>query len=206
MKKRILALLLCLILTATVCAVPAFAENTVTVEEAVQSILNDMSNTDDSCTNASQQAANGAYSLAEMLHLGAMMKAENEQQSDRLNSILDGMYTTDKSTTDAEQQLANGAYGISSLLIAIATMMDEEGNFGEDIRRISEECDNYDTSAANAAQQAYNGLDASVKLLAVIAAESCTDQAQLDALNRMLDQYRQTAPRGFSSSYRFSPC
>ena len=62
MRKRILALLLCLILTATVCAVPAFAENTVTVEEAVQSILNDMSNTDDSCTNASQQAANGAYS------------------------------------------------------------------------------------------------------------------------------------------------
>ena len=127
MRKRILALLLCLILTATVCAVPAFAENTVTVEEAVQSILNDMSNTDDSCTNASQQAANGAYSLAEMLHLIAMMKAENEQQSDMLNSILDGMYTTDKSTTDAEQQLANGAYGISSLLIAIATMMAEGG-------------------------------------------------------------------------------
>ena len=40
-------------------------------------------------------------------------------------------------------------------------------------------------------QLSYNGLDASVKLLAVIAAESCTDQSQLDALNRMLDQYSQ---------------
>ena len=189
MKKRILALLLCLILTATVCAVPAFAENTVTVEEAVQSILNDMSNTDDSCTNASQQAANGAYSLAEMLHLGAMMKAENEQQSDMLNSILDGMYTTDKSTTDAEQQLANGAYGISSLLIAIATMMDEEGNFGEDIRRISERMlDQYsqnDNAVETVYQQQANCAQRIFEFLQVIAVLNDRENAyaeQIDAL------------------------
>ena len=42
MKKRILALLLCLILTTTVSTVPAFAENTMTVEEQVQMTFPDL--------------------------------------------------------------------------------------------------------------------------------------------------------------------
>lgn len=140
-------------------------------------VLDKLYNNNDSCNSASQQAANGAYRVADMLSIiTKSLDSRSEYNSDIVNSQATQILN-DTSCSSAPQQEINGLYRTVELLGVWAKENDKGSKYSSDIEDTLDTFSTRDASCTQTPQQAVNGSYRAVELLNIIA-------KQLDTKNK----------------------
>jgi hypothetical protein len=187
MKKVLSILLAMLMLTSLGISGYAETDDTLTTEL----ILDRLTEGDEAAETPSDQAANGALRLAEMVVALDNLNIETQGEADHLNRILDKLAEIDVPEESLEHKLAMGAMKTFEALVIFQQQADSTGKYEEELQQIFDSFVANDEKAADSKQQAVNGLYHSVLAASLIARGFCRDQGMAKQIEAELNTFNE---------------
>ena len=187
MKKALSIFLVMLMLTSPCISGYAAADDDFTTEL----ILDRLIKGDEAAETASDQAANGALRLAEMVVALDNLNIETQGEADHLNKILDKLAEIDVPEESLEHKLAMGTMKTFEALVFFQQQTDPTGKYDEELQHIFDSFVANDEKAADSKQQAVNGLYHSVLAASLIARGFCRNQGMLKQIEAELKAFNE---------------
>jgi hypothetical protein len=187
MKKVLSILLAMLMLTSLGISGYAEADNDLTT----QLVLDRLTEGDEAAETPSDQAANGALRLAEMVVALDNLSIETQGEADHLNKILDMLAEIDVPEESLNHKLSMGAMKTFEALVIFQQQADSTGKYEKELQQIFDSFVANDEKAADAKQQAVNGLYHSVLAAALIARGFCQDQGMAKQIEAELNAFNE---------------
>lgn len=132
-------------------------------------VIDTLYDNNDNCSSASQQAANGAYRVADMLGIITKGLDKSKKYNSDIKDIQINRLLNDSLCTSAPQQEVNGLYRTVELLGIWAKELDTYAIYTSNIDEILSSLDENNESSSGAPQQAANGAYRAVEMLNIIA-------------------------------------
>lgn len=132
-------------------------------------VIDTLYNNNDNCSSAAQQAANGAYRIADMLAIITKGVDKSKKYNSDIKNIQINQMLNDSLCTSAPQQEVNGLYRTVELLGIWAKELDTYSIYASNIDDVLSSLDENNKSSSGAPQQAVNGAYRAVELLNIIA-------------------------------------
>ncbi len=195
MKKALSILLSVLMLTSFGISGYAEADDDLTT----QLVLDRLTEGDEAAGTPSDQAANGALRLAEMVVALDNLSIETQDEADHLNKILDKLAEIDVPEESLEHKLSIGAMKTFEALLIFQQQADSTGKYEEELQQIFDSFVANDEKAADAKQQAVNGLYHSVFAATLIARGFCRDQGAAKQIEAELNAFNEADKSGAES-------
>lgn len=195
MKKALSILLSVLMLTSFGISGYAEADDDLTT----QLVLDRLTEGDEAAGTSSDQAANGALRLAEMVVALDNLSIETQDEADHLNKILDKLAEIDVPEESLEHKLSIGAMKTFEALAIFQQQADSTGIYEDELQQIFDSFVANDEKAADAKQQAVNGLYHSVLAAALIARGFCRDQGVAKQIEAELNAFNEADKSGAES-------
>ena len=187
MKKVLSILLAMLMLTSLGISGYAEADDDLTT----QLVLDRLTEGDEAAETPSDQAANGALRLAEMVVALDNLSIETQGEADHLNKILDMLAEIDVPEESLNHKLSMGAMKTFEALVIFQQQADSTGKYEKELQQIFDSFVANDEKAADAKQQAVNGLYHSVLTAALIARGFCQDQGMAKQIEAELNAFNE---------------
>ena len=195
MKKVLSILLAMLMLTSPGISGYAAADDALTTEL----ILDRLIKGDEAAEMPSDQAANGALRLAEMVVALDNLSIETQDEADHLNRILDKLAEIDVPEESLEHKLSMGAMKTFEALVIFQQQIDSKGQYEGQLQEIFDSFIANDEKAADAKQQAVNGLYHSVLAVSLIVRGFCRDQGMVKQIEAELNAFNEANKSGTES-------
>ncbi len=171
--KKVLSIFLAMLMLTSL-GISGYAEDLTT-----DLILERLIEADEACETVSDQAANGALRLAEMVVALDNLSIETQDEADHLNKILDMIAGIDVPEESLEHKLCIGAIKTFEALTIFERQIDTKEEYEEELQQIFDSFFANDEKAEDATQQAVNGLYHSVFVTSLIASECCRNQGMV---------------------------
>ena len=147
----------------------------------------------------SDQAANGALRLAEMVVALDNLSIETQDEADHLNRILDKLAEIDVPEESLDHKLSMGAMKTFEALVIFQQQADSKGQYEAQLQEIFDSFLANDEKAADAKQQAVNGLYHSVLAAALIARGFCRNEGMIKQIEAELNDFNEADKSGTES-------
>ena len=195
MKKVLSILLAMLMLTSPGISGYAEADDDLTT----QLVLDRLTEGDEAAEASSDQAANGALRLAEMVVALDNLSIETQDEADHLNKILDKLAEIDLPEESLDHKLSMGAMKTFEALVIFQQQADSSGKYEGELQQIFDSFVANDEKAVDAKQQAVNGLYHSVLAAALIARGFCRNQGMVKQIETELKAFNEANKSGTES-------
>lgn len=193
MKKVLSILLVMLMLTSL--GISGYADDDLTT----QLVLDRLTKGDEAAQTPSDQAANGALRLAEMVVALDNLSIETQDEADHLNRILDKLAEIDVPEESLDHKLSMGAMKTFEALVIFQQQADLKGQYEAQLQEIFDSFLANDEKAADAKQQAVNGLYHSVLAAALIARGFCRNEGMIKQIEAELNNFNEADKSGTES-------
>ena len=186
--KKVLSILLAMLMLISL-GISGYAEtdDALTTELILERLIKG----DEAAESPSDQAANGALRLAEMVVALDNLNIETQGEADHLNRILDKLAEIDVPEESLEHKLAMGAMKTFEALVIFQQQTDSTGKYEEELQRIFDSFVANDEKANDSKQQAVNGLYHSVLAASLIARGFCRNQGMLKQIEAELKAFNE---------------
>ena len=184
--KKVLSILLAMLMLTSL-GISGYADDDLTT----QLVLDRLTEGDEAAQTPSDQAANGALRLAEMVVALDNFSIETQDEADHLNRILDKLAEIDVPEESLDHKLSMGAMKTFEALVIFQQQADSNGQYEGQLQEIFDSFLANDEKAADAKQQAVNGLYHSVLAAALIARGFCQDQGMAKQIEAELNAFNE---------------
>lgn len=192
--KKVLSILLAMLMLTSL-GISGYADDDLTT----QLVLDRLTEGDEAAQTPSDQAANGALRLAEMVVALDNLNIETQGEADHLNRILDKLAEIDVPEESLEHKLAMGAMKTFEALVIFQQQADSKGQYEAQLQEIFDSFLANDEKAADAKQQAVNGLYHSVLAAALIARGFCRNEGMIKQIEAELNDFNEADKSGTES-------
>ena len=184
--KKVLSILLAMLMLTSL-GISGYADDDLTT----QLVLDRLTEGDEAAQTPSDQAANGALRLAEMVVALDNLNIETQGEADHLNKILDKLAEIDVPEESLNHKLSMGAMKTFEALVIFQQQADSNGQYEGQLQEIFDSFLANDEKAADAKQQAVNGLYHSVLAAALIARGFCRNEGMIKQIEAELNAFNE---------------
>ncbi|MBQ3703823.1 MAG: hypothetical protein II885_13870 [Oscillospiraceae bacterium] len=184
--KKVLSILLAMLMLTSL-GISGYADDDLTT----QLVLDRLTEGDEAAQTPSDQAANGALRLAEMVVALDNFSIETQDEADHLNRILDKLAEIDVPEESLDHKLSMGAMKTFEALVIFQQQADSNGQYEGQLQEIFDSFLANDEKAADAKQQAVNGLYHSVLAAALIARGFCRNEGMIKQIEAELNAFNE---------------
>ena len=184
--KKVLSILLAMLMLTSL-GISGYADDDLTT----QLVLDRLTEGDEAAQTPSDQAANGALRLAEMVVALDNLSIETQDEADHLNRILDKLAEIDVPEESLDHKLSMGAMKTFEALVIFQQQADSNGQYEGQLQEIFDSFLANDEKAADAKQQAVNGLYHSVLAAALIARGFCQNEGMIKQIEAELNAFNE---------------
>ncbi len=184
--KKVLSILLAMLMLTSL-GISGYADDDLTT----QLVLDRLTEGDEAAQTPSDQAANGALRLAEMVVALDNLSIETQDEADHLNRILDKLAEIDVPEESLDHKLSMGAMKTFEALVIFQQQADSNGQYEAQLQEIFDSFLANDEKAADAKQQAVNGLYHSVLAAALIARGFCRNEGMIKQIEAELNAFNE---------------
>ena len=184
--KKVLSILLAMLMLTSL-GISGYADDDLTA----QLVLDRLTEGDEAAQTPSDQAANGALRLAEMVVALDNLSIETQDEADHLNRILDKLAEIDVPEESLDHKLSMGAMKTFEALVIFQQQADSNGQYEGQLQEIFDSFLANDEKAADAKQQAVNGLYHSVLAAALIARGFCRNEGMIKQIEAELNAFNE---------------
>ena len=184
--KKVLSILLAMLMLTSL-GISGYADDDLTT----QLVLDRLTEGDEAAQTPSDQAANGALRLAEMVVALDNLSIETQDEADHLNRILDKLAEIDVPEESLDHKLSMGAMKTFEALVIFQQQADSNGQYEGQLQEIFDSFLANDEKAADAKQQAVNGLYHSVLAAALIARGFCRNEGMIKQIEAELNAFNE---------------
>ena len=184
--KKVLSILLAMLMLTSL-GISGYADDDLTT----QLVLDRLTEGDEAAQTPSDQAANGALRLAEMVVALDNFSIETQDEADHLNRILDKLAEIDVPEESLDHKLSMGAMKTFEALVIFQQQADSNGQYEGQLQEIFDSFLANDEKAADAKQQAVNGLYHSVLAAALIARGFCRNEGMIKQIEVELNAFNE---------------
>ena len=192
--KKVLSILLAMLMLTSL-GISGYADDDLTT----QLVLDRLTEGDEAAQTPSDQAANGALRLAEMVVALDNLSIETQDEADHLNKILDKLAEIDVPEESLDHKLSMGAMKTFEALVIFQQQADSTGKYEKELQQIFDSFVANDEKAADAKQQAVNGLYHSVLAAALIARGFCRNEGMIKQIEAELNAFNEADKSGTES-------
>ena len=192
--KKVLSILLAMLMLTSL-GISGYADDDLTT----QLVLDRLTEGDEAAQTPSDQAANGALRLAEMVVALDNLSIETQDEADHLNRILDKLAEIDVPEESLDHKLSMGAMKTFEALVIFQQQADSNGQYEGQLQEIFDSFLANDEKAADAKQQAVNGLYHSVLAAALIARGFCRNEGMIKQIEAELNDFNEADKSGTES-------
>ena len=192
--KKVLSILLAMLMLTSL-GISGYADDDLTT----QLVLDRLTEGDEAAQTPSDQAANGALRLAEMVVALDNFSIETQDEADHLNRILDKLAEIDVPEESLGHKLSMGAMKTFEALVIFQQQADLKGQYEAQLQEIFDSFLANDEKAADAKQQAVNGLYHSVLAAALIARGFCRNEGMIKQIEAELNDFNEVDKSGTES-------
>lgn len=192
--KKVLSILLAMLMLTSL-GISGYADDDLTT----QLVLDRLTEGDEAAQTPSDQAANGALRLAEMVVALDNLSIETQDEADHLNRILDKLAEIDVPEESLDHKLSMGAMKTFEALVIFQQQADSKGQYEAQLQEIFDSFLANDEKAADAKQQAVNGLYHSVLAAALIARGFCRNEGMIKQIEAELNDFNEADKSGTES-------
>ena len=192
--KKVLSILLAMLMLTSL-GISGYADDDLTT----QLVLDRLIEGDEAAQTPSDQAANGALRLAEMVVALDNLSIETQDEADHLNRILDKLAEIDVPEESLDHKLSMGAMKTFEALVIFQQQADSKGQYEAQLQEIFDSFLANDEKAADAKQQAVNGLYHSVLAAALIARGFCRNEGMIKQIEAELNDFNEADKSGTES-------
>ena len=192
--KKVLSILLAMLMLTSL-GISGYADDDLTT----QLVLDRLTEGDEAAQTPSDQAANGALRLAEMVVALDNLSIETQGEADHLNKILDMLAEIDVPEESLNHKLSMGAMKTFEALVIFQQQADSTGKYEKELQQIFDSFVANDEKAADAKQQAVNGLYHSVLAAALIARGFCRNEGMIKQIEAELNDFNEADKSGTES-------